>query len=59
VPRGYHGPCVAAPGHTMYYLNVMAGPVERAWRITFDPAHEWISDYLEELGPDPRCPLYP
>ena len=57
VPRGYHGPCVAAPGHTMYYLNVMAGPVERAWRISFDPAHEWLSGVLEKLGPDPRCPL--
>jgi 5-deoxy-glucuronate isomerase len=57
VPRGYHGPCVAAPGHTMYYLNVMAGPVERAWRISFDPAHEWLVDFLDELAPDPRCPL--
>ena len=26
VPHGYHGPCVAAPGYEMYYLNVMAGP---------------------------------
>ena len=26
VPHGYHGPCVAAPGYPMYYLNVMAGP---------------------------------
>ena len=26
VPYGWHGPCVAAPGHDMYYLNVMAGP---------------------------------
>ena len=25
IPRGYHGPCVAAPGYTMYYLNVLAG----------------------------------
>jgi 5-deoxy-glucuronate isomerase len=58
VPRGYHGPCVAAPGHTMYYLNVMAGPAERAWRVSFDPAHEWLVGYLEKLGPDPRCPLY-
>jgi 5-deoxy-glucuronate isomerase len=56
-PRGYHGPCVAAPGHTMYYLNVMAGPVERAWRICMDPTHEWLTGFLEELGPDPRCPL--
>jgi 5-deoxy-glucuronate isomerase len=57
IPRGYHGPCVAAPGHTMYYLNVMAGPAERAWRICMDPAHEWLSGFLAELGPDPRCPL--
>lgn len=26
VPHGWHGPCVAAPGHDLYYLNVMAGP---------------------------------
>ena len=26
VPHGWHGPCAAAPGHDMYYLNVMAGP---------------------------------
>jgi 5-deoxy-glucuronate isomerase len=58
VPRGYHGPCVAAPGHTMYYLNVMAGPAERAWRVSFDPAHEWLARHLESLGPDPRCPLF-
>ena len=30
VPRGYHGPCVAAPGYPLYYLNVMAGPSPRA-----------------------------
>ena len=24
VPAGYHGPCVAAPGYPLYYLNVMA-----------------------------------
>ena len=29
VPHGYHGPCVAAPGYPMYYLNVMAGPAGR------------------------------
>jgi 5-deoxy-glucuronate isomerase len=57
IPRGFHGPCVAAPGHTMYYLNVMAGPAERAWRICMDPEHEWLTGYLEDQGPDPRCPL--
>ena len=30
IPRGYHGPCVAAPGYTMYYLNVLAGPTPGA-----------------------------
>ena len=30
IPRGYHGPCVAAPGYTMYYLNVLAGPDARS-----------------------------
>jgi 5-deoxy-glucuronate isomerase len=57
IPRGYHGPCIAAPGHTMYYLNVMAGPAERAWRVCMDPAHEWLVDALAAAGPDPRCPL--
>lgn len=57
IPRGYHGPCVAMPGHPMYYLNVMAGPAERAWRVCLDPAHEWLADLLEAAGPDPRCPM--
>jgi 5-deoxy-glucuronate isomerase len=30
VPHGYHGPCIAAPGYPMYYLNVMAGPAATA-----------------------------
>jgi 5-deoxy-glucuronate isomerase len=57
IPRGYHGPCVAAPGHTMYYLNVMAGPAERAWRVCLDPAHERLGELVGSLPPDPRCPL--
>jgi len=57
IPRGYHGPSVAPPGHTMYYLNVMAGPAERAWRVCTDPTHEWLWDLFAKLGPDPRCPL--
>jgi 5-deoxy-glucuronate isomerase len=56
VPRGYHGPCVAAPGYPMYYLNVMAGP-ERVWRSCTDPAHEWLWGLFDELGQDPRCPM--
>ncbi|MCX3061476.1 5-deoxy-glucuronate isomerase [Streptomyces beihaiensis] len=40
VPDGWHGPSIAQPGHTMYYLNVMAGPgPEREWRICFHPDH--------------------
>jgi 5-deoxy-glucuronate isomerase len=45
IPHGWHGPSMAAPGYDMYYLNVMAGPgAERAWRVTFDPAHAWVSE---------------
>ena len=57
IPRGFHGPCIAAPGHSMYYLNVMAGPAERAWRVCLDPAHEWLATVLADQDPDPRCPM--
>ncbi|MFF3587238.1 5-deoxy-glucuronate isomerase [Streptomyces sp. NPDC002387] len=40
VPDGWHGPSIAQPGHSTYYLNVMAGPgEERQWRIRFHPDH--------------------
>ncbi|MFI5804339.1 5-deoxy-glucuronate isomerase [Streptomyces sp. NPDC051561] len=40
VPDGWHGPSIAPPDHTMYYLNVMAGPgPEREWNIRFQPGH--------------------
>jgi 5-deoxy-glucuronate isomerase len=43
VPYGWHGPCVAAPGFDMYYLNVMAGPApERAWLISDHPEHAFV-----------------
>lgn len=42
IPHGYHGPSMAAPGYDLYYLNVMAGPGERAWLVSFDPAHDWV-----------------
>lgn len=55
VPSGWHGPCAAAPGHDMYYLNVMAGPdPERAWHITDHPEQTWIRGTWEDLPPDPR-----
>lgn len=60
VPRGYHGPAAAAPGHHMYYLNVMAGPAqERVWRFCDDPRHAWVRAHLDGLDPDPRLPLTP
>jgi 5-deoxy-glucuronate isomerase len=58
VPRGYHGPAAAAPGHHMYYLNVMAGPSEeRVWKFCDDPDHAWARAMLDGLEPDPRLPL--
>lgn len=57
VPYGWHGPCVAAPGYDLYYLNVMAGPdAERAWLISDDPAHGWIRDTWTGQHIDPRLP---
>ena len=57
MPYGYHGPSMAAPGYDLYYLNVMAGPGERAWRFTDDPDHAWIRDTWTEQELDPRLPL--
>ncbi|HZE37250.1 MAG TPA: 5-deoxy-glucuronate isomerase [Stackebrandtia sp.] len=57
IPHGWHGPAMATPGYDLYYLNVMAGPGERAWRISDDPAHGWIRDTWEEQELDPRLPL--
>jgi len=59
VPHGYHGPSIAAPGHHMYYLNVMAGsgPL-RAWRITFDPRQDWLRHTWRHQEIDPRLPLH-
>ena len=45
VPYGYHGPCVAAPGYPMYYLNVLAGSgSDRSMAFCDDPAHGWVRD---------------
>jgi 5-deoxy-glucuronate isomerase len=56
VPRGYHGPCAAAPGYPMYYLNVMAGPGPRAWLVTTDPDHAWLWDSWADQDRDRRVP---
>jgi len=57
MPHGYHGPSMAAPGYDLYYLNVMAGPGERAWRFTDDPDHAWIRGSWEAQELDPRLPM--
>ena len=57
LPSGYHGPSMAAPGYDLYYLNVMAGPGEREWRFTDDPAHAWIRESWEGQQVDPRLPM--
>jgi len=57
VPYGYHGPSMAAPGYDMWYLNVMAGPAERAWRFCDDPAHAWVRGTWEGQAVDPRLPM--
>ena len=54
VPYGWHGPAVAAPGHDMYYLNVMAGPGEREWKITDHPEQAWVRATWTEQEFDPR-----
>jgi 5-deoxy-glucuronate isomerase len=58
IPRGYHGPCVAAPGYTMWYLNVLAGPGgERSMAFCDDPTHHWVRASWDGMPTDPRCPM--
>src|SRR5262245_50804169 len=58
VPRGYHGPSVAAPDHDLYYLNVLAGPGEsRSMAFCDDPDHHWVRDAWTRTKPDPRVPM--
>jgi 5-deoxy-glucuronate isomerase len=57
LPHGYHGPSMAAPDYDLYYLNVMAGAGERAWRFTDDPAHAWIRATWADQEIDPRLPM--
>ncbi|MFI5956246.1 5-deoxy-glucuronate isomerase [Cryptosporangium sp. NPDC051539] len=55
VPYGWHGPCIAAPGFDMYYLNVMAGPgAERAWLISDHPDHAFVRGTWASAAVDPR-----
>ncbi|MFB7554936.1 5-deoxy-glucuronate isomerase [Streptomyces brevispora] len=59
IPDGWHGPSIAAPGRTLYYLNVMAGPgEERQWLIRDHPDHGWIRDTWPSQPMDPRLPFH-
>ncbi len=58
VPRGYHGPCIAAPGYDMYYLNVLAGPGEKpSLAFSDDPAHAWVRQSWSQQVIDDRVPM--
>jgi 5-deoxy-glucuronate isomerase len=59
VPRGYHGPSIAAPGYPMYYLNVLAGPNDRTLSFCDDPDHAWIRESWNGVATDPRVPITP
>ena len=57
VPHGWHGPCAAAPGYDLYYLNVMAGPGAAEWKSVDDPHYWWIRQTWQDQDIDPRLPL--
>jgi 5-deoxy-glucuronate isomerase len=58
VPYGYHGPCIAAPGYPMYYLNVLAGGGEqRVDGLLRRPGARMVRDSWRGQPPDPRCPV--
>lgn len=58
VPRGYHGPCMAAPDYDMFYLNVLAGPgAERTLAFSDDPPHHHVRAAWEGMAIDPRLPM--
>ncbi|MFD0340355.1 5-deoxy-glucuronate isomerase [Streptomyces sp. NPDC127117] len=59
IPDGWHGPSIAPPGRTLYYLNVMAGPGEqREWLISDHPDHGWIRETWPAQPVDPRLPFH-
>ncbi len=41
IPAGFH-PVVAAPGHNLYYLWILAGE-QRAMRVFIDPRYRWLN----------------
>ena len=58
VPKGYHGPSAAVPGHHMYFLNVLAGPSEkRTMCFCDDPTQHWVRESWKNQKLDPRLPM--
>ncbi|WP_405674274.1 5-deoxy-glucuronate isomerase [Streptomyces canus] len=58
IPHGRHGPSIAAPGHDLHHLDVMAGPgPDRAWLICDDPGHGWVRDTRASQDVDDRLPF--
>ncbi len=56
--EGFHGPTIAPPEYTMYFLNVLAGPgAERSMAFCDDPKHHWIRESWESQVLDPRLPM--
>lgn len=59
LPWAYHT-TVAAHGHDLYYLNVLAGPApERTLQACQDPELAAIADDWEAIGIDARVPFVP
>src|SRR5258708_35265004 len=59
IPWGYHT-TVAAHGHDLYYLNVLAGPApERTLQAREDPTLAELRTRWENIDPDPRAPFVP
>jgi len=59
IPWGYHT-TVAAHGHDLYYLNVLAGPAPKRTLQAFqDPSLKPTQDQWPAAGIDPRLPLIP
>jgi 5-deoxy-glucuronate isomerase len=58
VPAGYHGPCIAAPGYPLYYLNVMASDAGPRKLVFVDDApYHWIRATWESMDLDARLPM--
>lgn len=57
VPHGWFGPLVAAPGHDLYRLDVLAATGERSWRVTEHPDLSDVREGWADEDVDPRLPF--